>query len=92
MNPPEGYRLMKKEDYTLTEEEMIKAKDLHFSICMDSDIYSEVIGRRVFSCGVCYQCNGGYPIGGKGEIYVNDITGDTHVRIFKYNKHLKIKK
>ena len=81
--PPDGYRLIRKEDYTLTEEEEIKTKHLHFSICMCSEIYSEVIGRRVFGCGVCYECNGGYPLSGKGEIYVNDNTGDIYIKVFK---------
>jgi hypothetical protein len=79
--PPEGYRLMTKEDFTLTEEEKLKTKDLDFSICMYSRAYSERIGRRIYGCMACYECIGDCSRGGKMYCYVNDTTGEVYIVI-----------
>ena len=79
--PPEGYRLRTKEDFTLTEEEKLKTQHLDFSICMDSRVYSEIIGRRIYECMACYECIGYCSRGGKMICYVNDTTGEVYIVI-----------
>jgi heterodisulfide reductase subunit C len=79
--PPEGYRLMTKEDFTLTEEEKLKTQHLVFSICMDSRVYSEIIGRRIYGCMACYECMGDCSRGGTMYRYVNDTTGEVYIVI-----------
>lgn len=57
----EGYSLFKKEEWTLTDEELLKCnnelkpRNIHWE-CSSSDEISEIIGRPFFPCLRCSFC------------------------------------
>lgn len=74
-----GYRLLTKEDTTLTPEEteQVTASGHKLFCCLccdDTSLISNIIGRQVYSCGTCYCCIGDDPYGDICTVYVNDET------------------
>lgn len=83
-----GYRLLTKEDTTLTPEETAKVEEaghkLFCCLCCDNTkLISDIIGRQVYSCGTCYCCIGDDPYGDICTVYVNDETRSLYMTASK---------
>ena len=70
-------RPIRKEDYTLTNEEnelLEKSGCLNYYPCFDSQGVQEIIGRPFTSCKICYCCAGDNPAMDNKDlcIFVND--------------------
>ena len=76
MRPPtiSSRRLLKKSDYTLTDDEEQTLKDNNFdyfcTCCQNAEI-SRIIGRYLHTCYICYCCMGDDALGDNCNVYLN---------------------